>query len=216
MTEMIHSFRYTPKFLNNPTIAPRALLYELYHHNQENLIVVKEIASNEHYHCLITTTIPIQTIRSRLKVKYEPHKDNYYLKKQKPEEEELEKAYRYLYKGENSMTLPVVPISFHTKEQIEEYHKQYWEIFEKLKDTTTNVEKCYQYLKSTFQDQLPSMSRPMLATEITLSRMRKQKPPMPRHSLITFLEYIEFRIDEEYGGQDLQQSILHYFTNQDL
>lgn len=214
MTEVTHSLRFTPKFFIDPEEfkkRPISFIEKLYENNKWNLIIVEEVASNVHYHCLITTTISINTIRSRIK-KYISSKSNYCLKNQKQEEEELEKAYRYVYKGENINQLPKTHQSFHTLEEIKEFHDKYWELNEKLKDTTTNVEKCYQYLKSTFGDKLPSMSRPMIATEITLSRMRKQKPPMPRHSLITFLEYIEFRIKEEYSGQDPYKTILDYFT----
>ena len=232
MTELIHSFRWTPKFLTEcPTInignmdihydkpqdiTPEDLLHQLYQKNQENVIVVEERAANLHYHCLITSTIPLQTIRSRFIVGFKPHKDNYYLKKQKDSEEELQKAYRYHYKGENSMTMPIINQSFHTEEEIKKFHDEYWEIYEKLKDHTTNVEKCYQYLKATYGQKLLTMKPATIATEITISRMSKQKAPMPRHSLNTFIEYIQFRASEEFTTNDSYRTILQYFENQGL
>lgn len=213
MTEIKHSFRFTPKFINDFDATPEEILQQLYGENQENVIVVEETAANTHYHILLTTTINIGTIRSRFRKAYEPEKDNYYLKLQKESEEELNKAYRYLYKGENSKTLPIIVQTYHTEEEIKAYHQLYWEIYEKITDTTSNVEKCYQYLKATFGEKLITMTRPMIATEITLSRMNKQKPPMPRHSLITFLEYIEFRIKSDMSHQCLQTTILDYFDN---
>jgi len=213
MTEIIHKFRFTPKFINDYDATPEEILQKMYGLDQAKVIVVEETAANEHYHCLITTTTNITSARSRFKKSYEPDKDNYYLKIQKPEEAELDKAYRYLYKGKDANTLPIIVESFHTESEIAEYHRRYWEIYSKTTDNTSNVEKCYQYLLATYGDQLITMDRPTIATQITLSRFHKQKPPLPRHTLITFLEYIEFKIDTELKNQQLESTILSYFQN---
>lgn len=212
---MYHSLRITPHFIKSPFSIQTSLIEWYKNSKLENTIIVEEVESNTHYHIVIKTECPITTIRSRIK-KLDYTTNKYYcLKKQKEDEENLDKAYRYLYKGKDAKTLPKVLKTYHTEEEIIDYHKRYWLIHEEIKENEclSNVEKVYKYLSLTYQSSLLTKTNAEIATEITYNKVSKGQPPLPFHTLQTYIQFVRFKAEEEFGGEDLKKSILEYFKD---
>lgn len=217
---MYHSLRITPSFIEGThNDLPFNLIAQLKNWYLEpdlkDTIIVEECESNIHYHILIKTEIPITTIRSRIKKNVKCSTNKYYcLKKQKEDISNLDKAYRYLYKGANANTLPNVIKTYHNQEEITDYHKRYWLIHGELieNESLSNVEKAYKYLALTYQSNLTKLTDAELATEITYNKVSKGQPPLPFHTLTTYIQFIRFKAETEFSGEDLKKSILDYFT----
>lgn len=211
---MYHSLRITPHFIEGSFNLIDNLKIWYKNENLIDTIIVEECESNIHYHILIKTEIPITTIRSRIK-KVDNTTNKYYcLKKQKEDISNLDKAYRYLYKGANANTLPNVIKTYHNQEEITDYHKRYWLIHGELieNDSLSNVEKAYKYLALTYQSNLTKLTDAELATEITFNKVSKGQPPLPFHTLQTYIQFIRFKAETEFSGEDLKKSILDYFN----
>ncbi len=215
---MYHSLRITPTFIKDfdEIIKHIRNWYKLPENFRTPCIVVKEVEANEHYHILIKTEIPITTIRSKIKKMDTENNKSYCLKKQKEDDANLDKAYRYLYKGKDANTLPDVIHTFHSKKAIQQYHKRYWDIHQEVVEnsTMTNIQKAYKYMALTYQHKLTTLTDAQIAAEITYNKVSKGLPPLPTHTLRSYIQFIRFKAEEEFGGEDLKKSILQYFTDQ--
>lgn len=175
----------------------------------QHIIMVEEMASHLHYHILFYTDRPITTIRSRVnKLRHQP--GAYCLKKQKDEIPELNKAYRYLYKGKDSKTEAIIRTSFHSQESIATFHKQYWKIHQELieENSTTTVEKAWLYFKLNYtKDDLADLSARSIRSQIQYNRIKKNKTPLPSHTLDTYIMYILVKRTEYIEEVPLKDTI---------
>ncbi len=215
---MYHSLRITPAFINGfkDILYHVAKWYNLPKDFHSFCIIVKEVEANEHYHILIRTEIPITTIRSKIKKLDRENNKSYCLKKQKEDDANLDKAFRYHYKGKDANTLPEIIKTPHTQQEIIDYHKRYWLIHQEVVEnsTMTNIQKAYKYMSLTFQHKLLDLTDAQIAAEITYNKVSKGLPPLPNHTLRSYIQFIRFQAETEFAGQDLKKSILDYFNEQ--
>lgn len=116
------------------------------------VLVCKENPDTEcikdHYHCLIKTEIKLSTFRARLKVHFgKDFAGNKHYSIKSIKDDENIKAIRYLCKGLSKTREPLILINTYDI-NVEENHKEYWEINEAIKYETKEKPKelCIKYI----------------------------------------------------------------------
>jgi len=187
---MYFSLRITPElFIDVPKTSDFPELQIL----SDKIIVVEEDASHKHYHLSFFLDIPITTLRSKIQKSYKSKPHAYCLKKQKDSETELNKCYRYLYKGQAKGQLPKVHKTFHTEIEILNFHNQYWDIHAALieEESTTVVEKAWLYFQLNYtKHDLEELTDRQIKSQIQFNRISKNKPPLPAYTLDATVMYI--------------------------
>jgi len=214
-----YSLRITPAFIEEPQEII-SYVNMITKKDYQDLIIVSEEASHQHYHILFRTTIHINTLRNRIKNKTGDiiSKEFYCLKKQLNSIDELRKAWRYLYKGKSKADLPQVIQTFHTPDIVKEYHEQYWEIHQQLLETDSNstVEKAWLYYKTTFTPtERNKHSVGHIAAHLQYNRIRAMRPPYPKYTLNTYIEYIQVKNYED-RGYNLQQILMTQYIDHEV
>jgi hypothetical protein len=214
-----YSLRITPDYIEEPQeiISYVKLITK---GSAQDLIIVEEEASHKHYHILFRTHIHVNTLRNRIKNKTGDvlSKDFYCLKKQISTDDELRKAWRYLYKGKSKSELPIIIESHHSIPISTEYHEQYWEIHQQLLETDSNstVEKAWLYYKATFPiQQRKKNTFGHIAAHLQYNRIKTQRPPYPNYTLQTYIEYILVKQKEDQG-EELQQILMDRYIDKEI